>query len=95
MTLDEAIQHTREVACENHDCAYEHKQLAGWLQELKQSREYIERLENALCNAFINEEGFATCGQDCDFGICPIDCEYLQLVEIVKEIIERGQINDK
>ena len=39
MTLDEAIQHTREVACENHDCAYEHKQLAGWLQELKQRRE--------------------------------------------------------
>lgn len=45
MTLDEAIVHCEEVAdrCDvtdgNIKCAKDHRQLAGWLKELKQLRE--------------------------------------------------------
>lgn len=45
MTLEEAIQHAEEVACdlENKDkcdkCAAEHRQLAEWLKELKKLKE--------------------------------------------------------
>ena len=40
MTLDEAIQHAKEVAsqCTNQECSLEHMQLAKWLEELKQRR---------------------------------------------------------
>lgn len=40
MTLDEAIKHAEEVSetCVNRDCGLEHKQLAGWLKELKELR---------------------------------------------------------
>ena len=39
ITLEQAIQHAREVACAGGDCAFEHKQLVGWLEELQQRRE--------------------------------------------------------
>lgn len=44
MTLDEAIQHAREVAsnCSNKECGLEHMQLANWLEELKQRRQKDE-----------------------------------------------------
>lgn len=40
MTLDEAIQHTKEVAstCPDKECGLDHRQLAVWLEELKQRR---------------------------------------------------------
>ena len=44
MTLDEAIRHCYEVAgrkCD--DCGKEHLQLAKWLEELKESRETLNR----------------------------------------------------
>jgi hypothetical protein len=39
MTLDEAIQHAKEIAyaCDGQ-CSSEHLQLAKWLQELKDLR---------------------------------------------------------
>lgn len=54
MTIDEAIKHCNEVAagalCKgtvNHKaCGEEHKQLAGWLEELKELKEY--KIKNAL-----------------------------------------------
>lgn len=39
MKLDEVIQHAKEVACNNGDCAYEHEQLAEWLTELQERRD--------------------------------------------------------
>ncbi len=41
MTLDDAIKHANDVAnsCDNKECAYEHYQLARWLEELKMYRE--------------------------------------------------------
>jgi hypothetical protein len=44
MTLDDAIQHAKEVAsqCSNQECSLEHMQLAKWLEELKQRRERDE-----------------------------------------------------
>lgn len=38
MSLDEAIKHCREKSCGNNACALEHKQLAEWLNELKELR---------------------------------------------------------
>ena len=38
MTLDEAIAHAKEHSCSNSECALEHKQLAEWLEELKNYR---------------------------------------------------------
>ena len=59
MTLDEAIKHTEEVAEKNErlckaipehsanafHCAEEHRQLAEWLKELKQTRQAIEDIK--------------------------------------------------
>lgn len=48
MTLDEAIKHCEEVAdrCAvtdgNRECEDNHRQLAEWLKELKQYREWLE-----------------------------------------------------
>lgn len=38
MTLEEAIEHCESISCENSKCGIEHKQLAGWLNELKKRR---------------------------------------------------------
>ena len=45
MTLDEAKEHCIEVSknCQNEQCGLEHKQLANWLEELRQYREREER----------------------------------------------------
>ncbi len=45
MTLDDAIQHAKEVAsqCSDEGCSMEHMQLAKWLEELKQRRLKDER----------------------------------------------------
>ena len=60
MTLDEAIKNAEEVA-ENiekngifkhpdnlRDCAEEHRQLAEWLKELKQTRQAIEDIKEKI-----------------------------------------------
>ena len=41
MTLKEAIMHCQEKSCGNSECALEHKQLAGWLTELKELRKRV------------------------------------------------------
>ena len=63
MTLEEAIKHCEEVAeaCERQskrwddefyknctECAFEHKQLAKWLKELKTYREFADWLVKAV-----------------------------------------------
>lgn len=66
MSIDEAIEHAREIVncCKNEistfpnpepyevycngeleKCAYEHEQLAEWLEELKELRTYKEKME--------------------------------------------------
>lgn len=35
MTLNEAIEHCKQKACGNSECALEHQQLADWLEELQ------------------------------------------------------------
>ena len=46
MTIEEAIEHAREVAevcpAEDRQCAYQHDELADWLEELKAYRELGE-----------------------------------------------------
>lgn len=50
MTLDEAIDHAKEVAKRCDKCGEEHKQLAEWLEELKQYRKLgtVEKLEKIV-----------------------------------------------
>ena len=56
MTLDEAIKHCEEVADSKCDeCGAEHRQLAGWLRELKQMKgeegivkPYLDRLKENM-----------------------------------------------
>ena len=56
MTLDEAIEHAKEVANKEKcnllkvgddyiysECAMEHEQLAQWLEELKEYKKRLER----------------------------------------------------
>jgi len=38
MTLEEVIMHCKEKACDNTQCTLEHRQLAEWLEELKELR---------------------------------------------------------
>lgn len=84
MTLDEAIIHSKELA-ENQsickDCREEHKQLAAWLEELKQYRE--ERIQETNLDHFkqeILEKGLWNLAvvkgrpKRCDRTKC-IDCE--------------------
>lgn len=51
MTLDEAIKHCEEIACDSEQCRLEHLQLAQWLKELKVYRKIeLERLQIAGLN---------------------------------------------
>lgn len=60
MDLDEAISHAKEVAKGKCDkCGEEHKQLAEWLEELKQYRKLgtVEELQTMMDNgAFTGTE---------------------------------------
>jgi len=54
-TLDEAIKHARDMAAGQleegkGDCAYEHEQLAGWLEELIADRKRISEMSEMLNN---------------------------------------------
>lgn len=54
MSIEEAIKHCNEVAdsyndtCPDCDCASDHRQLASWLQELKERREKEQRREEVI-----------------------------------------------
>ena len=45
MTLEEAIIHCKEKACDNTQCALEHRQLAEWLKELQALRKNNNSIE--------------------------------------------------
>lgn len=50
MTLDEAIQHAREVAQSGcSECCKEHEQLADWLEELQRRRAAEQDSLDAMC----------------------------------------------
>ena len=54
MTLDEAIQHCKEVAIEYeakgecYECGKEHRQLAEWLEDYKELKEHFQSLPDWL-----------------------------------------------
>ena len=56
MTLDEAIEHARDVgsklACNSktYECGKEHLQLAKWLEELRELRKWLDGV-----NSYRNE----------------------------------------
>ena len=61
MTLDEAIIHCEDVANSKCDkCGEEHRQLAEWLKELKQTRQVIEDIKaEAFRQSEQNNENFS------------------------------------
>ena len=93
MTLDEAIVHSKELfenqsVCE--DCREEHKQLAEWLEELKQYKEenqetnldhfQQEILEECMWNLAVVKGRPKLCSKtscsDCDFKTSCSDCDF-------------------
>ena len=48
MTLEEAIKHCKEKACDNTQCAIEYRQLAEWLEELKKYRENAKNEDKGI-----------------------------------------------
>lgn len=48
MTLEEAIKHCEQKACNHSACAKEHEQLAEWLKELQALRKIITVLKKEL-----------------------------------------------
>lgn len=67
MTIDEAINHCKEVANSKCDsCGAEHQQLAEWLIELKKSRKAI--LE--ICWENANMSHCRNCAIR-KYGVCP------------------------
>lgn len=54
MTIDEAIQHCKEVAIEYeakgecYECGKEHRQLAEWLEDYKELKEHFDSLPDWL-----------------------------------------------
>lgn len=83
MTLDEAIVHSKELfenqsVCE--DCREEHKQLAEWLEELKQYKEQNQETNLDHFQQEILEKGLWNLAvvkgrpERCDHTKC-IDCE--------------------
>lgn len=57
MTLDDAIKHCQQIAKESDcsECANEHKQLAQWLQELKEFKK-IHTNEEWFCGLSTEEK---------------------------------------
>ena len=92
MTLDEAIAHAKELSesqsvCE--DCREEHKQLAEWLEELKQYKEENQPEKTAEDHKDIR---FSLTRQQfyaqCDFD--PKDINMREFKAIQKQIKELG-----
>ena len=56
MTLDDAIKHCQQVADESDcECADEHRQLAEWLQELKEFKQ-MQTNEEWFCGLSTTEK---------------------------------------
>lgn len=81
MTLDEAIQHCKDVAGEcarkegvESKCIDEHYQLAAWLQELKERREADKEKEQKEPDKNRKFVSFETAKKLHDFGFYSEDC---------------------
>ena len=80
MTLDEAIEHAKNVAstCDDEECAADHLQLANWLTDLRMHRESeltsadeATRGENATLRALVR--GLLWCDmENADACDCPL-----------------------
>ena len=68
MTLEEAIIHCREKSCDNTQCALEHRQLAEWLEELKESENLVNYINNER-----NKINFYYDGKEISWNEIPLD----------------------
>ncbi len=76
MTLEEAIEHCEEKACNNSACAAEHKQLAEWLKELQTLRKNTSSEE--ISKRYIDNENLNSA--------CPIKIELVKFPPLSREI---------
>lgn len=53
MTLEEAIKHCEQKACDNSERSKEHRQLAEWLKELQELRKYTSNTLTYSTNSFL------------------------------------------
>ena len=68
MTLEEAIIHCKKKACDNTQCALEHRQLAEWLEELKESENLVNYINNER-----NRINFYYDGKEISWNEIPLD----------------------
>ena len=85
MTIDEAIEHAKEVArtCDDSECAAEHMQLAEWLRQArgatKAARWYTARIgeledKNDKLRELVRKYGEYTDQDRCEGCVCKSRC---------------------
>ena len=81
ITIDEAIEHCYEVADKKcDDCGKEHLQLAKWLEELKESREIINRQKAEIERLRMQGEEAISCFNRME-SLYKIKCKELEVAK--------------
>lgn len=99
MTIEEAITHAREVAegcpAEDRQCAYQHDELADWLEELKAYRETGLTPEEITAlresNQELKKEALPLMQAKIQDRLVVLPCKVTDTVYIVEAIYERGR----
>lgn len=102
MTIEEAIAHAREVAegCpeEDRQCAYQHDELADWLEELKAYRETgqtPEEIHKLLSidrwNDAVEKEWLKCLQMEKDGRLVKLPCKVTDTVYIVETVFKNGK----
>jgi hypothetical protein len=92
MTLDEAIQHCKEVAIEYeakgecYECGKEHRQLAEWLEDYKELKAHFESLPDWLPVWVSCDEAMPKVGEKVlafyDYTICGVTNRYMVIASL-------------
>ena len=102
MKIEEAIEHAREVAevcpAEDRQCAYQHDELADWLEELKayretgQTPEEIHKLISIdRWNDAVEKEWLKYLQMEKDGRLVVLPCKVTDTVYITEAVFENGK----
>ena len=103
MKIEEAIEHAREVAegcpAEDRQCAYQHDELADWLEELKayretgQTPEEIHKLISIdRWNDAVEKEWLKYLQMEKDGRLVFLPCRVTDTVYITEAVFENGKM---
>ena len=103
MTIEEAIEHAREVAevcpAEDRQCAYQHDKLADWPEELKayretgQTPEEIHKLISIdRWNDAVEKEWLKYLQMEKDGRLVVLPCRVTDTVYITEAVFENGKM---